>query len=195
MKLADVKVGEKYIVILNRNPEGRDAWAYDTYEAPVEVLRLGVKLGPHPHTSKDWGWRSVRERGGSVGTQNRTIENGKYVLVREVGRAQDLRGEYVIPSRNIKCTVAEDKAHVSDRAEAYIRGDLLMAEDKVPVLVDLTNVDWPLLRDQVSHLLEAKDWMMDVETVDAIEGIIHLLDYIRDEAADQGVPSTDLFNE
>jgi hypothetical protein len=70
-----------------------------------------------------------------------------------------------------------------------------MAEDKVPVLVDLTNVDWPLLRDQVSHLLEAKDWMMDVETVDAIEGIIHLLDYIRDEAADQGVPSTDLFNE
>lgn len=50
------------------------------------------------------------------------------------------------------------------------------------VLVDLTDVDWYLLREQKRQLVEMAHWLQQPEAL-AADGIIHLLDHIQDAAA------------
>jgi len=50
------------------------------------------------------------------------------------------------------------------------------------VLIDCGNIDWKLLRIQKQVLL---DMIQQHPSVDELDGVLHLIDYIQDEAAQQ----------
>ncbi len=60
------------------------------------------------------------------------------------------------------------------------------------MMIDLSGVDWPLLRDQKQVMLRVIDTVFDMEK-EALTGILHLLDHLQDEAEKRGVPTADLF--
>ena len=53
-----------------------------------------------------------------------------------------------------------------------------------PVMVDLSGVDWALLRRQ-------KEWLM-TQDGEGAEGLLSLLDYVQDEAVDRAGLNVDL---
>ena len=61
----------------------------------------------------------------------------------------------------------------------------------------IKNINWELLRKQKQHLLEVLDIPnsgISPEHKDSLQGILHLLDSIQDEAADEhGVPEEEVF--
>jgi hypothetical protein len=57
-------------------------------------------------------------------------------------------------------------------------------KEKVSVAVDMSGVDWELLRKQKQHLLSAIDYFQGSEPDinEGLEGILNLLDHVQDEA-------------
>jgi hypothetical protein len=55
---------------------------------------------------------------------------------------------------------------------------------KKPFTLDAAQIDWDLLRDQKATLVElcAHEARLGPEALDHLSGIVHLIDYLEDEA-------------
>lgn len=146
--MKNVIVGERYIAVINRNPESSEAFSSNTYRDEVEVVQDKVKLGPRPGerfrrlSAKDWGWVSISRHTPDPAT-DRPIEDGKHVLVR-VGRPVRLGQDdvrrignlYVIPRASIKVLASEAKAREKAQEEAREHSARIRAEVRAQMMAE-----------------------------------------------------------
>lgn len=114
------------------------------------------------------------------------VDNAIHALLNDLAMGQEIEWDIELISivREAVQEVIVDKLHLMTEMEFYP-----YIEDEEAITVDVSEVDWELLRKQKLHLLEIlndENSSITAEHHASIEGIVSFLDSIQDGVVDTG---------